>query len=496
MNEVVIRALEEDGIIPKNLAKELLKKDKVSLPEFLIGRGFFGDLSYCEWIKRRFGFEIFEGSLSDIDVSLVKLFPKRLIEDMMVIPTRYYNEGLEIASPEPFSISLRKISEVCGVDKIEVRVCPPSLVKEVLEKFFSDENEGGIERFVDFILGEALRQNASDIHIIPSHHNSKIKFRVDGILKDFLTISPLALNLTTNRIKVISHLNIGEKRMPQDGRFSFRGYDIRVSIVPTTEGEKIALRILRREKKFSLEDLGLAESQVNILLSAIKKQSGFIFVAGPTGSGKTTTIYSLIEKIDRDSLNVFSVEDPVEYKIDKVNQIQVNEDIGLTFPKILRHILRQDPDVIFVGEIRDPESADIAMKSALTGHLVFATLHSKDTASAIIRLVDLGIPENVLFSALSVGMSQRLVRLVCYACRGRGCRKCDGKGFLGREGVFEIIEFPHYVKNRIRELKRLTEDTIREVFRECGYSLLEDEIKRKIAQGKIREEEFQIFATF
>ncbi len=496
MKEIVIRALEEDGIIPKNLAKELLRKDKLVIPEFLISRGFLGDLSYCEWIKRRFGFEIFEGNLSDIDVSLVKLFPKRLIEDMMFIPVRADNEKLEIASPDPFEVSLRKISEICGIDRIEVKVCPFSLIKEVLTRFFSGDEDGGIEKFVDSVLEEALKQNATDIHIIPARSCGKIKFRIDGILRDFSTVSSLVFNLFTNRIKVISHLNVGEKRMPQDGRFSFKGYDVRVSIVPTTEGEKVALRILRREKKFSLEDLGLSESQVSILLSAIKKQSGFIFVAGPTGSGKTTTIYSLIEKIDRDSLNVFSVEDPVEYKIDKVNQIQVNEDIGLIFPKVLRHILRQDPDVIFVGEIRDSESADIAIKSALTGHLVFATLHSKDIASAIIRLVDLGIPENILLSALSVGISQRLVRLICQICGGVGCEKCDGRGFSGREGVFEVVEFSSYVKNQIRKLRSLTEEAIKEIFRECGYVLLEDEIKRKISQGKIREEELQIFGTF
>jgi type IV pilus assembly protein PilB len=488
--EVIIRALEEDGIISKRKSEEInklfIEKEK-RVSEILIELGIFGDESFCEWMERRFGFQSIR-SMEEVEISLVKLFPKNMLTQFMFIPTKYEDNKIFVASPEPFELPIKKISEISGITNVEVRVCSPNLVKTVIDKAFHQLQEGGIEEFTNKIIEEAINKNATDIHIIPSEKENRIKFRIDGRLKNFQNISNLTFQLITNRIKVLSHLDISERRMPQDGRFSFKNYDIRVSVIPTIYGEKTALRILKKSFDFSLQKIGLNERQLKILKEAIKKQSGFIFVAGPTGAGKTTTIYSILLEIPRDELNVFSIEDPVEYFVDGINQIQINSEIGLTFPKVLRHVLRQDPDVIFVGELRDFESADIAIKSALTGHLVLTTVHAKDVASALLRFTNLGINPYTLISSLSCGISQRLVRKICQNCRGNKCDVCKD-GFSGREAVFEVINFDDKLKEAIKEKENWTEAEIRKLFRENGYSLLEDEIKKKIKDGITTEEE-------
>ncbi|MDT7907095.1 MAG: type II/IV secretion system protein [Candidatus Calescibacterium sp.] len=487
--EIIISALEEDGIISRKKSEEIRRwvtERGKRVSEILIETGIFGDESFCEWMERKFGFQSVR-SEDEIWESLVKLFPKSMLTNFMFIPVRYENEKLVVASPEPFDVPTNKISEISG-SEVEVRVCSPRLVKKLISASFREGEEGGAEEFLSKIISEAINKNATDIHIIPSENECKIKFRIDGRLRDFQKISNLTFRLITNRIKVLSQLDISERRMPQDGRFSFEGYDIRVSVVPTIYGEKTALRILKKTFDFSLQNIGLNDSQIKLIKEAVNKQSGFIFVAGPTGSGKTTTIYSILLEIPRDEFNVFSIEDPVEYFVDGVNQIQINDAIGLTFSKVLRHVLRQDPDVIFVGELRDFESADIAIKSALTGHLVLTTVHAKDVASAILRFINLGVQPYILVSALSFGISQRLVRKICQNCGGKKCSVCK-TGFLGRQAVFELIYFDEKLKSKIREKENWTEEELRDLFRKMGFSLLEDEIKKKVQEGITTEEE-------
>ncbi len=497
----VLEALEEDRIVNakdlKEIRRKLQQENDFKISEFLIQKGYFGDISWCEWMHRRFGFKIIT-DISDVDISLVRIFPHKLIKEAYFVPVRQDEDGKIItASPEPFNLSPKIVEEICGVRETKVMVCPPSLVREV-EKIVFDRGriEGGIGSFIDEILARAIDMRATDIHIIPSER-PKIKFRVDGLMRDFMEVSPLIFGIMTNRIKVMSGMDIAEKRLPQDGRFSFikdKGeFDIRVSTIPTIKGEKTALRILKKKFEATLDKLGMTDEQVEIVRNAVKKSSGFIIVSGPTGSGKTTTVYSIFREIDRKTRNVFSVEDPVEYSMDGVNQIQINEDIGFTFPKALRHILRQDPDVIFIGEIRDPESADIALKSALTGHLVIATVHSKDVASSLVRLMDLGVQKNVLISSINLGISQRLFRVLCRECRGQGCWRCVG-GFCGREGVFEVILFDDALKERIR-MTNMTETEIRELLMRSGFSLLADQAKRKVAEGKTTQEEISLILT-
>lgn len=489
MIEKIIEALIEEGIIKKKDVDQIKKSGK-DISEYLIEKGFFGEKSYCEWFSRVFGFDILDDSEKP-DESLVKIIPKNIILEHNILPVSYSDGKLVIASPNPFSVPLKIIQDFYGNVKVEVKICSPFRIKEVVEEIFSDGGNGGIEEVVEYIIKSAVEVGATDIHIFPSEKPS-VKFRVKGYLQRFMELSPLSLKLLVNRIKIMADLDIAEKRLPQDGRFSLMNYDIRVSVIPTSDGEKLNLRLLKRDFGFSLETIGLSEGQIKLVREIVKKRSGFIFVAGPTGQGKTTTIYSLLKEIDREELNVISIEDPIEYRLSGVSQIQVNEEIGLDFAKVLRHILRQDPDVIFVGEIRDLETADIALKSALTGHLVLTTLHAKDVASGILRLVNLGVLPDLILSTALLGISQRLIRIVCEVCKGDGCRNCGFTGISKVEGVFELVPFSQKIVSKLREALRTgfsTEQELKEIFRSEGIPLLYDELMRKAKEGKIKEED-------
>lgn len=486
MENPILEVLLDDGIITEKDVAEIRRKRK-DVAEYLIENGFFGESSYCEWFSRTFGFEMVDDS-EEPNISLVKIFPREVLLEHMFLPLRYSSGVLVIASSDPFSVPLKRIYEFCGSVKVEMKICSPLKIRRHIRSVFGDGEKGGIEEFVDRIIDAAIRMGATDVHIFPQE--PCIKFRVNGLLTRYMGLSRLSFQLLVNRIKVISGLDIAEKRLPQDGRFSTLGHDVRVSVVPTSYGEKVALRILRRNIGFSLHDLGLSEGQIRIIRRGISRSSGFIFVAGPTGHGKTTTVYSMLREIDRERLNTISIEDPIEYDLDGVSQIQVNEEIGLSFAKVLRHVLRQNPDVIFVGEIRDAETADIALKAALTGHLVLTTIHARDVASGIMRFENLGCSLDVLLSTLVLGISQRLLRISCGSCEGAGCHMCNHTGTGGLEGVFEVIFFDEELRSRIKSVAKrgeLAEFEIRRVFRDFGYSLLEDELSKKMTEGKVKE---------
>jgi general secretion pathway protein E len=344
-----------------------------------------------------------------------------------------------------------------------------------------DTSDAPIIKLVNHILSQSIKARSSDIHIEPYKDSFKVRYRVDGILYDLLSPPKWIQPALISRIKVMAKLNIAEKRLPQDGRFEVKiadqKIDVRVSTLPTSFGERVVMRLLNKSSSvFDLAELGLSDKQLSDLKLLVQAPHGIILVTGPTGSGKTTTLYSVLSSINTPEINIITIEDPVEYQLPGISQIQVNPKIDLTFARGLRSIVRQDPDVILVGEIRDRETAEIAVQSALTGHLVFSTLHTNDSASAITRLVDIGIETFLLSSSINAVIAQRLVRVLCDNCkepytpgssvqalgirpesvkkytfyRAKGCEKCFQTGYHGRIGIFEIMLLGYKLKTLIQ----------------------------------------------
>jgi type IV pilus assembly protein PilB len=365
-----------------------------------------------------------------------------------------------------------------SMDKDDVEVVKTKEEDEDIEQATASGAELGIIRLVNILIANAVRDKASDIHIEPQENEVIVRYRIDGDMRKVMSPPKRSHHAIVARIKIMSNLNIAERRLPQDGRMmvkvGYREIDIRVSILPTIFGEKAVLRILDKQAfEKSTSNLGFTPYDENIFRAQIAKPYGIVIVTGPTGSGKSTTLYSALQIVKDVSKNVTTVEDPVEFHMEGINQVHVNSAIGLTFGAALRSILRQDPDVILIGEIRDNETADIAIKLALTGHLVFSTLHTNDAASTIARFVDIGIPPMLLGSSINLIIAQRLVRRICLKCkeaytpdpellenlnltaervpslyRGAGCVSCNGTGFSGRIAVFEMLE----VSKNIRRL--------------------------------------------
>ncbi|MCG6971691.1 MAG: type II secretion system ATPase GspE [Desulfobacterales bacterium] len=358
-----------------------------------------------------------------------------------------------------------------------------TIISELEEKadLLDDISDAPIIKLVNHIISQSVKARASDIHIEPYQDSFKVRYRVDGILYDFLTPPKWLQPALISRIKVMANLNIAEKRLPQDGRLDVKiGHqeiDVRVSTLPTSFGERLVLRLLDKSGSLiSLSDLGLSSDKLAILNSLIRSPNGIILVTGPTGSGKTTTLYAVLSSINIPDVNIITIEDPIEYQLQGINQIQVNPKIDLTFAKGLRSIVRQDPDVILVGEIRDHETAEIAVQSALTGHLVFSTLHTNDSASAITRLVDIGVEPFLISSSVLAVVAQRLIRVLCKDCkeaytpdeaaldslgitrdqlkdtviyRAKGCENCFHTGYKGRMGIFEMMVLDSGLKSFI-----------------------------------------------
>ncbi|WP_338994684.1 GspE/PulE family protein [Fusobacterium polymorphum] len=360
---------------------------------------------------------------------------------------------------------------------------------EDIEELFIRENVNSNKGIFSILL-EAIKFSASDIHIEALTDKIRIRYRINGILKEVAEIDKSFLSSIVSKLKILSSLDIVEKRKPQDGRFSLkykgREIDFRTSIIPTMNGEKIVIRILDKfNYNFTLEDLYLSEENKRIFYKAINQNTGIILVNGPTGSGKSSTLYSILKYKNREEVNISTVEDPIEYQIEGINQIQCRNEIGLDFVTILRALLRQDPDILMVGEIRDRETAEIAVKASLTGHLVFSTLHSNDSLGCINRLVNLGIDSYLLSLVLQMVVSQRLVRKLCPHCKKEdenykeklkslnlseekyknvkfytsvGCEKCMETGYIGRIPVFEIIYFDDILKDMLAQKKEIKQN--------------------------------------
>ncbi len=356
----------------------------------------------------------------------------------------------------------------------------------------SISSDAPVINIINAICLEAIRKNSSDIHIQSLKNSIKIRLRIDGVLQTVKELKSSLSDSLVNRIKVMAGLNVMENRLCQDGRMSVssdgRIYDFRVSIIPCIAGQSIVLRLFNaEEKKLNLEDLGFSSENYKRLEKALKYSNGMILATGPTGSGKTTTLHALISKMDKEHLKIITIEDPVEKEIDGVDQIQVNNEIGLTFESILRRLLRQDPDVIMVGEIRDRETAQLAVRAALTGHLILSTLHTNDSAGVIFRLRNLGIEDYLIADVLRLSLAQRLIRKVCISCKGSGCEECSNTGFKGRTCVSEIIECDDEIRKLIES--GCTETELRVLLTKKSFKNLNQDALKKLKMGITTKDE-------
>jgi general secretion pathway protein E len=384
------------------------------------------------------------------------------------------------------------------------------------EDLLATANKAPIIRLVNMILFQALKMRASDVHFQPFPDRLQVRYRIDGVLYDMEAPPKKVQDAILSRLKVMAAMDIAERRLPQDGRASVKlgdaDVDIRVSSVPTSHGERIVLRLLDKSARlYSLEEIGLETDNLQLISKYIDYQHGIILVTGPTGSGKTTTLYAALQKVDSAQQNVITLEDPIEYQLDGISQIQINEKKGLTFAKGLRHLLRQDPDIMMVGEIRDVETARIAIQAALTGHLVYSTLHTNDAASTVTRLVDIGLEPYLVASSLICVIAQRLVRRICPECkeqilpaeddlldlkaiglsadqfpegklwRGRGCPSCFNTGHVDRTGIYEILPVEETLKTQIMD--RTSSSVIKKSSLERGCRTLRMDGAHKVLSG-------------
>ncbi len=384
------------------------------------------------------------------------------------------------------------------------------------EDLLEQEDDAPIIRLINAILGEAINENASDIHIETFEKRLVIRFRVDGILREVVQPKRELAALLVSRIKVMAKLDIAEKRIPQDGRISLRvggrEVDIRVSTLPSANGERVVLRLLDKQAgRLTLRHLGMNEQDRDHLEQAVKKPHGIILVTGPTGSGKTTTLYAALTTLNDRTRNILTVEDPIEYHLEGIGQTQVNTKVDMTFARGLRAILRQDPDVVMVGEIRDQETADMAVQASLTGHLVLSTLHTNSAIGAVTRLVDMGVEPFLISSSLLGVLAQRLVRVLCNDCKrayladaaecellgvspaeaptlyhAEGCEQCRGLGYRGRTGIYELVLFDDALRTMVHT--RASEQDMLRHARELGPSIREDGL-RKVREGVTTIEE-------
>ncbi len=490
-----------------------------------------------------------EEQLFNADQEIVKMVPEDFAREHNVLALGKSDSSIQVAMEDPEDLvavdNLKRLTNLTpnvlvaggatlqrAMDEIYGRIRQSGEVEEVFEgiKVITGEEDDAEEvdlspdkvsiedapivKLVNLILQEAIKERATDVHIEPQQKNVNVRIRIDGVLQIIMTPPSTSLSGLVTRIKILSKLNIAERRLPQDGRFTIkasnRDIDVRVSVLPTIFGEKVVLRLLDKSGfSFNLQSLGFEQDMYQIFKRVIAQPYGMVVVSGPTGSGKSTSLYASLKVIKSEGTNIITVEDPVEYQLNGISQVQTQEGIGLSFGASLRSILRQDPDILLIGEIRDEETADIAVKFSLTGHLVFSTVHANDAASTITRLLDIGVKPFLVGSCLNLVMAQRLVRIICENCKvaynptteeldligldkqrlngsqlfkGKGCNKCRQTGYHGRTGIFELILMTRTIRGLVFE--NANEDVIRQQALEAGMVTLRESGIRKMCAGR------------
>ncbi|MFH0804663.1 MAG: ATPase, T2SS/T4P/T4SS family [Patescibacteria group bacterium] len=546
------RLVSSELITPEQATAVQAKADaeQVPLEQVLIDDEYISDENLGQVVADQYGVPFIALSQKSIDNAVLKLVPELVAKRQRVVAFERSEREVRVAMADPGNEELADfIGKAAGVRVVPYCATPRDINQALghyrrgLAAEFSDiilqnvtdaqrraaaERELPIMRIVDTILEYAYTSKASDVHLEPHQRRVTIRFRIDGVLHDVATLPPTLMPFLVTRIKVLSKLRTDEHRAAQDGRLEFTAedgtVDVRVSIVPISDGEKIVMRLLaEKSRQFKLAELGLEEEDLHRVEKCFRRPYGMILATGPTGSGKTTTLYAILKILNTREVNIATIEYPVEYNVDGVNQIQVNTKTNLTFASGLRSILRQDPDIVMVGEIRDEETAAIAINAAMTGHLVLSTLHANDAPTTLPRLLDMKVEPFLIASTVNVAVAQRLVRTIHRAClesyqpdaaslerwraalgeerwqrfklgqpnlrlyRGTGCKLCSGTGYEGRIGIFEVLEVTEGVRQCI--MRRASSDELRKVAQAQGMTIMLDDGIRKVLRGVTTIEE-------
>lgn len=534
--------LVEAGLITEDQLNRALesKSPEEKLGDALLREGFITEQQLIEVLEFQLGIPHVTIAQYPVDQEAVQLVPKDLAKRYLVMPIRKDKNKLFVAMADPldyFAIEelrmatgfqiepaiatkddlYRNITKYYDLQESMEEVMGTFPIDEVLEEVETVDEDSPVVRLVNQIIANGIAMRASDIHFDPQETDFRVRYRVDGVLRTERSLPKHMQNVIVTRIKIMANLNITENRLPQDGRIKttidFKPVDIRVSTLPTIHGEKVVMRLLDLSNMIDrLDKIGFSEENLAIFTDILKKPNGIILISGPTGSGKSSTLYAALNFLNKEDTNIITVEDPVEYQLDGINQVQVNEAIGLTFANGLRSILRQDPDIVMVGEIRDTETAEIAIRASLTGHLVLSTIHTNDAISAVSRLTDMGIEPFLISSSLVCVVAQRLIRLVCRDCaqevpaterekdifanrgldiesvrRGKGCPTCGRTGYRGRTAIHEVLVIDSKIREMISNLRPVGD--IRRYVQEKNMKFLLDDGLLKVKKGLTTTEE-------
>lgn len=532
--------LVESGVLSSEQLEQALteqKELKMRLGDVLLTRGYITEQQLIEILEFQLGIPHVQLYRQTIDPRIVNSIPRRIAEQHQLLPFRMDNNKLVVAMADPLDYyAIDEIQMVTGLQVTPVLASKDEVsraikrhyglqdsVDEIMQSL-SESGEGlelshaeeededsPVVKTVNQIIIQAIQVGASDIHIDPQESSIKVRYRVDGMMRTEQILSLSMLNVITARIKIMAKLNVAEKRLPQDGRVEmfvdYRRVDVRISILPTIHGEKIVMRILDMgQAVLDVDKLDFSENNLQAFKRGFESAHGITLITGPTGSGKTTTLYAAMARLNREDVNIVTVEDPVEYQLEGINQVQVNSAVGLTFASGLRSILRQDPNIVVVGEIRDVETAEIAVRTAMTGHLVLSTLHTNSAVNSITRLIDMGIEPFLVSSAVNCIVTQRLIRKVCEGCKttrpatdeekqfmashrltvkdiayGTGCEACHRSGYQGRMGIHEVLTMDSTLRKMV--IQKSTDDQYLEYALSQGFIPMVEDGLAKVVQG-------------
>ncbi len=528
---------------------EEAKERKEPLEDLLLEKGLITDEELGRLIADKTGYPFVNLRGIQIGRQILEIIPEIVAKKQKVIVFKRTKKGLGVATSDPDNLQIKEFIERKTGEQVVFYYATPRDILEAL-KHYRKEIKGEFEeligksleefekiktlpaqplpiiKIIDLILNHGYENRTSDIHIEPYEKKTILRYRIDGVLHDVLALPRKIHDFLVARIKILAKLRTDIHEAAQDGRFSFKRaeekVDVRTSVAPITEGEKVVLRLLsERARRFNLEDLGLGERDLEVVLRNIKKPWGMILVSGPTGCGKTTTLYAVLKILNKREVNVMTIEDPIEYDIEGVNQIQVNPKTNLTFAQGLRSIIRQDPDIIMVGEIRDKETASLAVNAAMTGHLLLSTFHSNDAPTTLPRLYDMGAEPFLIASTVNIVISQRLVRRICPKCiesyeasftelvellgkdlasrlprnkknkimlfKGKGCAVCQKTGYMGRVGIFEVLEMQDPIRKLVMD--KVDASQIKKAAQDLGMTTMIEDGLQKIERGLTTVEE-------